>query len=1475
MEKMKLSTILLTASVAYGAVGNMQVRGVTSTQAILAYTAPDTNPCTVVVSESPSYSPLVHDVDPGLFAGSNLDSREGAASGTQRVFVAGKRRAEKGGSGRWYSRALQAFTTHYYRVTCGGSQASGSFLTGNIALGNTYNEALPPDPAVSTRPYFSSTGSYAWPEFLNWNNQDAAARQEAVIDPQTGMLLKRLALPQDQPINYLPGGGDHYFYSVLNPSGGWTVPTAVWSTANGKLVSLVVGSGSATVTTSTVHNLTAGSIVTLSGLTGGNSGGNGVYAVTNVPSSTTFQIGQGGLPANTTPAEVTLGVTASAVSADAGLTATFSGTDSNTLFLRDQTLWVGSGTSLYDLNLPTEFITVQVKGWCSGNCAGEDAKIQACLTINGVTCWPTNAAAKYQEVTLGTSATSSFVTVGTEVPILDAWTPAGYSPLNRADISSRMGRVNVDAGGVATWQTGGYPNTYFSPNWTAGSRISIAGSECAIVSVGGLTKLTIDPASCSTTLSLPLTGASYAGSSFGFLLRKKTASTDQINVKYAKYTTGTSLYVDYNASGSATLCSNTLTQNTATGGLGYHCVIPSGWPLLYWVDRKTGDATYLGRFTQSGASGPDGFASGFCDGSATLVGTTPTVPENFFCTATDNETPAKTILVSCVLTTTNQTGNQSTSCANITPGTAGKDILTLVAQFTAGDVPAFDSAKYGCGISGLQGTKLILSCGRSVQDTLGWTVVFDPKKVDTAAGCVGGGAPGCVVAAASTWATAPARWCVRHTTFTSGKTDTVWVAGKYFSPNNPPQLADGPYTSLILSGALSATPSIAAGTGACPAGSAGCDQVTVDGEPCDPTPAAGEATGNSVCPKNPAWVYLQDTKVGDVLTIDAECVVLVAKNGNQWTLRRGYCSGTPDSHGSSTLTPQCMARDFFHGISNWSWTWDTARDPHGLNSDGTTVLVAWDYDHPVPRPDVTVGGMPSYDSNCQSGGGGCYAVRDGTGSMGDPPNRYVTLAPKFSGASGTAAYVERAQDHPSRLQDNASSAEKQWFTDGRPLTPLMDISDAASAVSGQLYRLTSTTTDGDNLHRVGDNIYVVKTSPTTLVAAGNCTAASPCPIWNDTFLVESIAQSCTITLLGGTGTVYISRVASGGLGATYTSGMAIGADHCMVSAGTGFPGGATPMWVWGANAGVWAASGADNRADSSAFLGTVNRKIQPTWAYCGMQPLLDASSAATGDVISDTTADSYKYCVARKYGECRAAAQPGDIYVNCPNEVKRNDGSYGCMWYSQNQDIPVDICVGNMSAYLNSIVQVGFKKNDFTGALGRTLSKGLTRYKIADPYWHGKSLPDASWVMFRSMYTNGAWTDILLGKLPPYPPLDSVVRSEFQPMPVKLTPPAGLAVNNAVIQFGYTENGSAGQFYCTTRQEKCLATAATVPTVPFLFPSEGAGGVEAGVSGVPCASGCTVAIPAISQRILYYQVKYRNAANATVATSQIQTVAIP
>jgi hypothetical protein len=129
--------------------------------------------------------------------------------------------------------------------------------------------------------------------------------------------------------------------------------------------------------------------------------------------------------------------------------------------------------------------------------------------------------------------------------------------------------------------------------------------------------------------------------------------------------------------------------------------------------------------------------------------------------------------------------------------------------------------------------------------------------------------------------------------------------------------------------------------------------------------------------------------------------------------------------------------------------------------------------------------------------------------------------------------------------------------------------------------------------------------------------------------------------------------------------------------------------------------------------------------------------------------------------------------------------------------------------------------------------------------------------------------------MPPFPPADSVDRSTFVPIPVKLTPPPGLAVHNVIVQFGYAENGNPGNFYCTSRQEKCITATVSVGPIPFQYASEGTGGVELGITGLACATGCTVAVPALSQRVLYYQVKYRDAANKTLAVGQVEMTAIP
>jgi hypothetical protein len=173
---MKTTFLLLAVCLALPAQSQLTitVQGATATQVLLSYVPPDTSPCTVRVSESASYSPLVADVDPSLFTGAGVDTAYNILpAGATRLLRIGRRTSAVALDNRWHSRALAANTQHYVQVTCDTAAGAASFLT-DVPRG------FAPEPL----PYsLGAWGNLAYPEF------DFTNLSKPVIDPQSGIRI--------------------------------------------------------------------------------------------------------------------------------------------------------------------------------------------------------------------------------------------------------------------------------------------------------------------------------------------------------------------------------------------------------------------------------------------------------------------------------------------------------------------------------------------------------------------------------------------------------------------------------------------------------------------------------------------------------------------------------------------------------------------------------------------------------------------------------------------------------------------------------------------------------------------------------------------------------------------------------------------------------------------------------------------------------------------------------------------------------------------------------------------------------------------------------------------------------------------------------------------------------------------------------------------------------------------------------------
>jgi len=254
-------------------------------------------------------------------------------------------------------------------------------------------------------------------------------------------------------------------------------------------------------------------------------------------------------------------------------------------------------------------------------------------------------------------------------------------------------------------------------------------------------------------------------------------------------------------------------------------------------------------------------------------------------------------------------------------------------------------------------------------------------------------------------------------------------------------------------------------------------------------------------------------------------------------------------------------------------------------------------------------------------------------------------------------------------------------------------------------------------------------------------------------------------------------------------------------------------------------------------------RLEPLLMTSGTHPVADVSPA----VLQDTAGDNYKGCYAVQADDCQTGSAAGEVYMNLPFAAVPYCSS------SRFSSAPTlsDVCVTANTDTAHRIIESADYFDDNNGALVRRLVSAFSPYKSESVFWNVRATPNAKWVYWNSTNVEGARTELMMLKLPPLPGLESVNRGTFVTVPVRIGPAAGMPAARA--RFGYAENGASASFYCTQRQVDCTTSAPS--GTPFVWSDE---------TQTPqgCAAGCTIRIPAIPGRVLYYAIERQDSNGA-------------
>jgi hypothetical protein len=262
-----------------------------------------------------------------------------------------------------------------------------------------------------------------------------------------------------------------------------------------------------------------------------------------------------------------------------------------------------------------------------------------------------------------------------------------------------------------------------------------------------------------------------------------------------------------------------------------------------------------------------------------------------------------------------------------------------------------------------------------------------------------------------------------------------------------------------------------------------------------------------------------------------------------------------------------------------------------------------------------------------------------------------------------------------------------------------------------------------------------------------------------------------------------------------------------------------------------------------------NYKTEGLQGWAGHNLLADASGP--GSALSDSVA--YQICIALAAGECVPGSAANAVYAAVPH-VPSIQSNCITDWLVENYP-----CVAmSLPAVAGWLVQNDDSYSYQIWEGGRRLTMALTGY--GRQYEYNTFIPEntGTWGMFKADWADGIRSEIFMARLPPFPGGNSVPRNTFVNYRVQV--PGGPAY--AEIEFGYMENGAANAYYCTSRRDACTTSGS-----PFVYPS-----IDSRTL-LSCSSGCTINIPAIAGRAVYYSIgSSANGATWTYGTPQVGLV---